>query len=78
METDAVKTRHHRINLNYHESNPRNAKLSFSIAISPYLHFFFFFVQEDLSGLNYPISSMGTMLGAGKPDMIFSIKELSV
>ena len=43
METDAVKTRHHRINLNYHESNPRNAKLSFSIAISPYLQFFFFF-----------------------------------
>ena len=41
METDAVKTRHHRINLNYHESSPRNAKLSFSIAISPYLLFFF-------------------------------------
>lgn len=40
METDVVKTRHHRINLNYHKSNPRNARLSFSIAISPSLHLF--------------------------------------
>lgn len=75
METDAVKTRHHRINFNYHESHSRNAKLSFSIAISPYLHFF---VHEDVSGLNHLISSTGTMLGTGKPAMIFAIKELSI